>query len=48
MKAKKESKFTLDKFEVARFKNLKAIVGGLGGDGPKTVTESVKTLQETR
>ena len=45
MKPKKQSKFTLDKFEVAKFKNLKSIVGGLGnengGNEPKTTTDSV-------
>lgn len=39
MKTKKESKFTLEKFEVAKLKNstMKKIVGGLGeqlGDDP--------------
>ena len=33
MKTKKESKFTLEKFEVAKLKNPKAIQGGLGDGG---------------
>lgn len=39
MKTKKENKkFSLEKFETAKLKNEKAIVGGsaIGGDGPKT------------
>ena len=37
MKTKKDSKFTLEKFEVAKFKNLETIIGGDGG-GVETIT----------
>lgn len=40
MKIKKEGKFTLEKFEVAKLKNstLRKIFGGLGDDDVITVT----------
>ena len=40
MKTKKVSKFTLDKFKVAKFKNLKGIVGGISGDVMTTTGHS--------
>lgn len=33
MNTKKESKFSLDKFEVAKLKNPRVITGGLGDGG---------------
>lgn len=43
MKTKKESKFTLEKFEVAKLKSsmMRKIVGGLGDGDIKTVTGTV-------
>ena len=51
MKTKKEGKFTLDKFEVAKLKNpiMKKIVGGLvGGNETISITDVVTVLQGTR
>jgi hypothetical protein len=50
MKTKKESKFTLEKFEVAKLKSstMRKIVGGIGNDdvitGGATITKTLKTL----
>jgi hypothetical protein len=47
MKTKKESKFTLEKFEVAKLKSstMRKIVGGLGNDDAitagATITKSI-------
>ena len=47
MKTKNENKkFTLEKFEVAKFKNLRKIIGGTSVapvDDPATNTNTVKT-----
>ncbi|WP_438965905.1 hypothetical protein [Flavobacterium sp.] len=49
MKTKNENKkFTLEKFEVAKLKNMKTIKGGSenGGDDPKTTGNTIyRTLQ---
>ncbi len=43
MKQIKKTKFTLEKFEVARLKNLNKIFGGIGDGGDViTVTETSK------
>lgn len=39
---KKEKKLTLEKLQVAKFKNLKKIIGGNGDDNPlPTLTVSI-------
>lgn len=43
MKQIKKTKFTLEKFEVARLKNLNQIFGGIGDGGdPITITQTSK------
>ncbi|MFN7775709.1 hypothetical protein [Flavobacterium sp.] len=37
----KKSKFSLDKFEVAKLKNSKTIHGGDGTDNPDTITNTM-------
>lgn len=45
MKTKKEGKFTLEKFEVAKLKSstMRKIIGGLGEDDPITGGKTTKT-----
>ena len=45
MKTKKESKFNLEKFEVAKLSNLKSIKGGDTGD-PLTTTQTSKRCND--
>ena len=47
MKQTKKTKFTLEKFEVARLKNLNQIFGGIGDGGDViTVTQTSKTCSD--
>ena len=38
---KQNKKFNLEKFKVAKFKNLKVIKGGQNGDDPKTDDQTI-------